>query len=354
MADGQRVLLKDLDGPHGLALQDGWLYVAERSAVGRVRFDQASGQLAGNYEYLLTGLTKDGQHTTRTIGIGPDGRLYLSQGSTCNVCDEKDPRRATMMRLEPDGTGGEIHATGLRNSVGFDWAPWNGALYATDNGRDLLGDDFPPDELNRIERGAFYGWPYVNGFNVVDPDLGGPILGRGTANRSAARLPRAQRATRHRVPARGRSRPGTSARRSSRCTARGTARCPTATRSCRCTGATTARSTSRFPDRLSQSRRHHRPAGVRRRRAGRRDLRGRRLRGRDLPRRAMTAPDRPMSKRQARLFHRPGTPLPRMRPPDRGLPLQAQQAGAAAGSRCRKATASCASAARPRAARARA
>ena len=171
-ADGRRVLLTDLDGPHGLAIRDGWLYVAERTAVGRVRFDEGTGAATGQYRHVITGLTGDGSHVTRTIGFGPDGMLYLSQGSTCNVCEEKDPRRAAMMRFAPDGATGEIYATGLRNSVGFDWAPWNGALYATENGRDLLGDDFPPDELNRLERGAFYGWPYVNGFNDLDPDFG--------------------------------------------------------------------------------------------------------------------------------------------------------------------------------------
>ena len=175
--DGHRVLFDDLDGPHGLALHDGWLYVAERTAIGRVRFDVASGQLAGPYERILTGLTSDGFHQTKTIGFGPDGWLYLAQGSTCNVCVEEDPRRATMMRLRADGSGPEIVATGLRNSVGFDWAPWDGALYATDNGRDLLGDDFPPDELNRIEPGRFYGWPFLNGDGVPDPDYGAQYAG---------------------------------------------------------------------------------------------------------------------------------------------------------------------------------
>jgi glucose/arabinose dehydrogenase len=179
-ADGQRVLLDELDGPHGLALQDGWLYVAERTAVGRVRLDPATGTLAGPYERILAGLTTDGFHQTKTLGFAPDGWLYLAQGSTCNVCVEKDPRRATMMRLRPDGSDAGIVATGLRNSVGFDWAPWDGALYATDNGRDLLGDDFPPDELNRIEPGRFYGWPYVNGFGVPDPDFGLQYSGDAT------------------------------------------------------------------------------------------------------------------------------------------------------------------------------
>jgi glucose/arabinose dehydrogenase len=177
VADGHRVLFDDLDGPHGLALHDGWLYVAERTAIGRARFDAATGQLAGPYQRILTGLTTDGFHQTKTIGFGPDGWLYLAQGSSCNVCVEKDPRRATMMRLRADGSGAEIFATGLRNSVDFDWAPWDGGLYATDNGRDLLGDDFPPDELNRIEQGRFYGWPHVNGFGVPDPEFGGQYTG---------------------------------------------------------------------------------------------------------------------------------------------------------------------------------
>ena len=177
VADGHRMLFENLDGPHGLALHDGWLYVAERTSISRVRFDSATGRPTGSFERILTGLTTDGFHQTKTIGIGPDGWLYLAHGSSCNACVEKDPRRATMMRLRPDGSSAAIHATGLRNSVGFDWAPWDGALYATDNGRDLLGDDFPPDELNRIEQGRFYGWPYVNGFGIADPDFGGEYAG---------------------------------------------------------------------------------------------------------------------------------------------------------------------------------
>jgi glucose/arabinose dehydrogenase len=176
-ADGNRVLFDDLDGPHGLALHEGWLYVAERTAVGRAKFDAVAGRVTGSYERILTGLTTDGFHQTKTIGFGPDGWLYLAQGSSCNVCIEKDPRRATMMRLRPDGSDAEVIATGLRNSVGFDWAPWDGGLYATDNGRDLLGDDLPPDELNRIEAGRFYGWPYVHGYGLPDPEFGGRYMG---------------------------------------------------------------------------------------------------------------------------------------------------------------------------------
>ncbi len=171
-ADAHRILLEGLDRPHGIALQDGWLYVAQRTSITRARFDAENAVLAGPLEPVMTGLTGSGFHQTKTIGFGPDGWLYLSQGSTCNVCIEEDPRRATIMRMRADGSDAEIFATGLRNSVGFDWSPWDGALYATENGRDLLGDDRPPDELNRIEQGGFYGWPFVHGTDVADPEFG--------------------------------------------------------------------------------------------------------------------------------------------------------------------------------------
>lgn len=170
--DAVRTLLPQVEHPHGLALRDGWLYVGELTGIGRIRFDEATGQVSGGYEKVVDDFTGDGFHKTKTIGFGPDGLLYVTQGSTCNVCVEKDDRRATMMRMQPDGSQREILATGLRNSVGFDWAPWDGALYATENGRDLLGDDLPPDELNRIERGAFYGWPFAYGNRIADPELG--------------------------------------------------------------------------------------------------------------------------------------------------------------------------------------
>jgi mono/diheme cytochrome c family protein len=100
-----------------------------------------------------------------------------------------------MVRYRPDGSGEEIYATGLRNSVGFDWRPGSGELYATDNGRDLLGDDFPPCELNRIVRGGFYGWPYANGDRVPDPDLG-----EGHAEEIARSIPPALGFAAHNAP----------------------------------------------------------------------------------------------------------------------------------------------------------
>lgn len=170
-SDGKQILLADLNRPHGIDLHAGWLYVGETDAVGRIRFEAASGSTQGGYERLVTGIPTGG-HWTRTVRFGPDGLLYVSIGSSCNVCEEDDPRRAAIVRYRPDGSGEEIYASGLRNAVGFDWQPETGTLFANDNGRDFLGDDFPPCELNRVEMGGFYGWPFVNGNGIPDPDFG--------------------------------------------------------------------------------------------------------------------------------------------------------------------------------------
>jgi glucose/arabinose dehydrogenase len=171
-ADEQTVLLNGLKRPQGIVLHDGWLYVAESSQLGRIGFDAAAGKTSGSYELLVTDLTDNGNHWSKTLRFDKQGWMYVSMGSTCNVCEEVDRRRATIMRYRADGSAGEIYASGLRNSVGLDFAPWDGMLYATDNGRDLLGDDYPPCELNQIQQGGFYGWPYLNGNNELDPDFG--------------------------------------------------------------------------------------------------------------------------------------------------------------------------------------
>ncbi|HYM34538.1 MAG TPA: hypothetical protein VET48_04030, partial [Steroidobacteraceae bacterium] len=131
-ADSQHVLIDNLNRPHGLDIHDGWLYIGENDAIGRVKLDKTQSKLDGKYERIVTGLTGNGNHWTKTVRIGPDGYLYVTQGSTCNVCIEQDPRRAAMMRFRDDGADGQIIATGLRNSVGFDWTPWDNTLYATE------------------------------------------------------------------------------------------------------------------------------------------------------------------------------------------------------------------------------
>ncbi|HCS26936.1 MAG TPA: oxidoreductase [Spongiibacteraceae bacterium] len=171
-SDGRETLVAELNMPHGIELVDGWLYVAEQDAIGRVRFNADTGMAEGPYQRLLSGLPGGGNHWAKNLAMGPDGWLYFNVGSSCNVCIEEDQRRGTLMRVKPDGGEAHIYATGLRNSTGFDWAPWNKALYAGDISRDLLGDDYPVDELNLIVENGFYGWPYVNDFGDEDPDFG--------------------------------------------------------------------------------------------------------------------------------------------------------------------------------------
>lgn len=171
-ADGRRDLVTGLNQPHGIDLHQGWLYIAETHAVGRIRFNDKERTTSGQHQRLIENLPAGGNHWSKSIRFGPDGWLYLSIGSSCNVCVEKDSRRAAILRFRDDGSQGETYATGLRNTVGIAWRPGTNDLYGVDNGRDLLGDDFPPCELNRIEQGHFYGWPYANGSNLPDPDFG--------------------------------------------------------------------------------------------------------------------------------------------------------------------------------------
>ncbi len=157
----------DLNLPHGLAFDGGWLYVAENDRVERLM--DINGDLrADEKERIVKNIPGPGGHFTRTIGFGPDGMIYVSVGSSCNICED-DPRRAAILRFNKDGSGDEIYASGLRNSVGFVWRPGTKELWATDNGRDLLGDDLPPDEINIVEEGKHYGWPYCYGQRIPDP-----------------------------------------------------------------------------------------------------------------------------------------------------------------------------------------
>lgn len=157
--------LRGLNKPHGLAIgpeQGGFtLYVAEEDEIVRVHLYSDA-----PVEHVAD-LPAGGGHTTRTLGFGPDGRLYVSVGSTCNVCDEDDERVAAIHSMESDGSDVRIEAKGLRNAVFFRWHR-NGDLYATDMGRDRLGDDLPPEEVNVVARGAHYGWPYCYADRVRD------------------------------------------------------------------------------------------------------------------------------------------------------------------------------------------
>ena len=170
-ADSVVEFASGLRSPHSVFWQGDWLYVGETHRVIRLR-DTDDDLRADQQEVVVPELPSGGQHFTRTVGFGPDGALYVSAGSSYNVCRESDSRRAAIMRLNPDGSGMEIYARGLRNAVGFTWNPKTGELWATDNGRDWLGDDLPPEELDLIRRGDDHGWPFCYGNRVPDPDLG--------------------------------------------------------------------------------------------------------------------------------------------------------------------------------------
>lgn len=138
--------------PHGIAFRGDTMYVAEEHRI--VRFLPG----ADRPEVVVSGLPEGGVHRTRTLVFRGD-EMFVSVGSSCNLCDERDARRAAVLRYLPDGSGEELFATGLRNSVGLAVHPETGALWATNNDRDRLGDDRPPDRVNMLAEGGFYGWP---------------------------------------------------------------------------------------------------------------------------------------------------------------------------------------------------
>jgi glucose/arabinose dehydrogenase len=165
-----------LDQPHGLAFHDGALFVAETGKVKRFRYDAAT-RKASDGRVVVANLPSGGNHWTRTIVFGRDGAMFVSIGSSCNVCDERDRRRAAVVQYNADGSGETLFASGLRNAVGLAVHPGTGVLWATVNERDWRGDDLPPDYVTTVERGRFYGWPpcFASAGKVVpDPDAKSP------------------------------------------------------------------------------------------------------------------------------------------------------------------------------------
>jgi glucose/arabinose dehydrogenase len=172
-ADEVLVIASGLRSPNGVAFRAGALYVAEINRV--LRFDNIETQLHSPSAPVVVNASfpDKSHHGWKFIRFGPDGKLYVPVGAPCNVCEEKDPRFASIMRMDPDGSNLEIFARGVRNTVGFDWHPRNGELWFTDNGRDWLGDNQPPDELNRApQAGLHFGFPYWHGRDTADPEYG--------------------------------------------------------------------------------------------------------------------------------------------------------------------------------------
>jgi glucose/arabinose dehydrogenase len=172
-ADGIQSVAADLSAPSSLAFHpDGSLYVGETPRILRLSQPDAQGVFQQR-QVVIRGLPVEG-HNTRTVLISPDGKyLYVSVGSSCNVCLEEDPRRAAILRFNADGSGEEIYASGLRNAVGITFHPSTGELWATNNGRDMLGDDLPPETINRVSQGDDFGWPRCHAGRIVDPEFGG-------------------------------------------------------------------------------------------------------------------------------------------------------------------------------------
>lgn len=197
--DGKRevkTLLTGLTQPNGLVVKDGALYVL---AINRVlRYDNIEDKLANPGEPVdLTekfGLPPEVHHNWKYAAFGPDGKLYIQVGANCNICEINPGVHGQIRRYNPDGSGMEIVARGVRNTVGFDWHPVTGELWFTDNGRDWAGNAGPEDELNRVPKdqiGANFGFPYCHANGIADPDIKKPNACAGVVMPAALTGPHA-------------------------------------------------------------------------------------------------------------------------------------------------------------------
>lgn len=174
-ADSVYTIIEGLRLPNGVAYKNGSLFVAEVSKIWR--FDNIDETYANSPtpELVTDKLPTEGNHGWKYIAFGPDDKLYVPIGAPCNICnnEEVNPKFASLTRMNADGSEHEIIAKGIRNTVGFTWHPETGNIWFTDNGRDWLGDDIPPCELNEItEEGQHFGFPYLHGTDVWDPQFG--------------------------------------------------------------------------------------------------------------------------------------------------------------------------------------
>ncbi|MEX0314644.1 MAG: sorbosone dehydrogenase family protein [Allomuricauda sp.] len=174
-AEKMMVLDTTLEAPNGVAFKDGALYVAEVSRL--LKYPNIEKQLTDlpDPEVIYDDYPTEFHHGWKYIAFGPDDKLYVPVGAPCNICErsDEDERFATITRMDADGSNREIYAKGVRNTVGFTWHPETDELWFTDNGRDMMGDDVPPCELNRVsEAGQHFGYPYCHGGTVKDPEFG--------------------------------------------------------------------------------------------------------------------------------------------------------------------------------------
>jgi glucose/arabinose dehydrogenase len=169
----QRTIIKGLADSGGIAFHEGHLYVADRTRI--LRIERAEDRLDDPAAPMLVmdGFPDKARHGSRVMGFGPDGKLYVSIGAPCDVCEAKNDEYGTILRSNPDGSGREVYARGIRNSVGFDWHPVTRELWFSENGQDALGPDRPNDELNRVTKvGEHFGFPYCHDTDIADPQFG--------------------------------------------------------------------------------------------------------------------------------------------------------------------------------------
>jgi glucose/arabinose dehydrogenase len=159
-------VLYDFKGVHGITMKDGYMYLVNNQQLRRYPV-QPDGSL-GAMELLIKDLPSGGQHPNRTIAFGPDGMLYISVGTLCNDCKESDKEAATMLQVDPKTWKRTIFASGLRNTIGFDFHPQTGEMWGIDNGGDGKGNTWPPEEVNKITKGGNYGYPFAYGKQEVD------------------------------------------------------------------------------------------------------------------------------------------------------------------------------------------
>jgi len=172
-AEAMFTVASKLNMPVGVAWHNGDLYVSSVNRI--VKLPNIAEKLSAPPEPVTVydGYPNKDHHGWKYIAFGPDGKLYVPVGAPCNICLSEDPIFASITRLDPDGSNMEIIAHGVRNSVGFDWDPRDSSLWFTDNGRDMMGDDMPDDELNRLTRvGEHFGYPFCHQGNIPDPEFG--------------------------------------------------------------------------------------------------------------------------------------------------------------------------------------
>jgi glucose/arabinose dehydrogenase len=182
-ADTLYTIAENLNQPNGVAFKDGVLYVAEIDKLWR--YDDIEAHFDDPVPTLVyDDFPKDSHHGPKFIAFGPDGKLYVPVGAPCNVCETKpDTYYASIIKMDTDGSHREVVARGVRNTVGLAWHPITGELWFTDNGRDMLGDDIPPCELNRLTvEGEHFGFPYCHAGEILDPEFG---IGKNCADYTA-------------------------------------------------------------------------------------------------------------------------------------------------------------------------